>query len=116
VVSSFRLNVLIGVYVVIKSMYDLYKHRRSSDHNNSVQQRIVKEILDQADCKFSESIVKGIIDCSCGFSLYYPCPVQLRLRDAMKMSAGLSTSSSLEDKNFPNNNLSGGSTDHADKG
>lgn len=56
-------------------LYDLYKHRRSSDHNSSVQQRIITEILDQADYKFSESIVKGIIDSYCGFSLYYPRPV-----------------------------------------
>ena len=99
-------------------MMNLCKHRRSSDHNNSVQQRIIKEILDQADCKFSESIVKGIIDLDyyCEFTLRYPCPVQLLLRDAMKTSAELSMNSSLENKNLPNNNLRGGSTDHADKG
>ena len=39
-------------------VYNLYIRRWSSDGNKSVQQSILKEILSQVDCKFSESDVK----------------------------------------------------------
>ena len=39
-------------------VYNLYIRRWSSDGNKSVQQSILKEILSQVECKFSESDVK----------------------------------------------------------
>ena len=39
----------------------IYVGGRSSDGNKSVQQSILKEILSQVDCKFSESDVKGML-------------------------------------------------------